>query len=89
MASSEGRYKVFGSEPGGLVRFDLKDAKEAVQTAKQMIKDGFEETYILDQDGRVYRPAEFHRLLMIGEAPQDALVDAPKKSPRLLGGLRL
>jgi hypothetical protein len=65
MASWEGRFKVFGSEPGELVRFELKDARDAVQKAKQMIEDGFEETYILGPDGKVYRSDDFHQLLKI------------------------
>jgi hypothetical protein len=65
MKSSESRFKVFGSEPGGVVRFELESAIEAVQMAKRMIKNRFEQTYILDQGGKVYRSDDFHQLLKI------------------------
>jgi hypothetical protein len=62
MESSGSRFKIFGSEPGGLVRFDAEDPRLAVQTAKRMIEAGLEQTYIVGQDGRVYRSADFHLL---------------------------
>ncbi len=57
-------FKVFGSEPGGLVRFDTEEAGVAVQTAKRMIEAGLKQTYILGQGGKVFRPAEFHLLIV-------------------------
>jgi hypothetical protein len=57
------RFKVFGSQPGSIAFIELEDVLEAIHSAEQMINDRFEEVYILDLEGKVHRPDDFHLLL--------------------------
>ena len=68
MAHYENRFKVFGSEPGWIVRIEVKNVSEALWIAEGMIKDRFEEIYILDLDGKVHRPTDFQNHLTNNEA---------------------
>jgi hypothetical protein len=62
------RFKVFGSKAGSINCIEVKDAPEAVRTAKQMVTDHFQETYILDLDGKVHRSPDFNQLLIGSQA---------------------
>jgi hypothetical protein len=68
MAHYQNRFKVFGSEPGWIVRIEVKDVSEALWIAEGMIKDRFQEIYILDRDGKVHRPTSFQLLLANNQA---------------------
>jgi hypothetical protein len=68
MAHHKNTFKIFGSEPGWVVRIEARDVSEALWIAEGMIKDQFEEIYILDLDGKVHRPTDFQQLLANNQA---------------------